>query len=206
MFVAALAPLALLLARTFGIIGPGLGANPIAVLTDALGLWALRLLLATLALTPLRHLTGSAHWLRLRRMLGLWAFTYATAHLALYFLVDQRLALGVLLEDVTKRPWITLGLVAFLILLALALTSSARAMRALGRHWQRLHYAVYVAALAGCWHFYWQVKRDVRAPLGYAAVFAALMAARAFFAWRRRARAQRSATLRSEPAPLQLLP
>ena len=159
-----------------------------AALTDALGLWALRLLLVTLTLTPLRYLTGTAEWLRLRRMLGLWAFTYALLHFAMYFLVDQRLAFGVLVEDVAKRPWITLGLLGFLILLALAATSTAAAMRALGRNWQRLHYAVYGAALAGCWHFYWQVKRDVSAPLAYAAVFAALMAVRAVHSWRRRRR------------------
>jgi sulfoxide reductase heme-binding subunit YedZ len=158
-------------------------------LTDALGLWALRLLLLTLALTPLRRLTGIPDWLRLRRMLGLWAFAYALLHVAMYFIIDQRFAVAVLVEDIAKRPWVTLGLIAFLILVALALTSTGRAMRALGRNWQRLHYAVYAAALAGCWHFYWQVKRDVRAPLAYAAVFALLMAARALHAWQRRRRA-----------------
>ena len=98
-----------------------------AALTDALGLWALRLLLVTLTLTPLRYLTGTAEWLRMRRMLGLWAFAYALLHFAMYFLVDQRLALGVLVEDVAKRPWITLGLLGFLILLALAATSTSAA-------------------------------------------------------------------------------
>ena len=121
-------------------------------------------------------------------MLGLYAFSYATLHVAMYFAVDQRFALSVLTEDIPRRPWITLGLLSFLILLALALTSSGRAMRALGRGWQRLHYLVYVAGGAGCWHYYWQVKRDVRAPLAYAAVFAVLMAVRATRAWQRRRR------------------
>jgi len=187
-FAASLVPLAALAARTFGVGGLGLGANPVAALTDALGLWALRFLLATLTLTPLRYLSGSAEWLRLRRMLGLYAFLYATLHFAMYFLVDQRLAVGVLVEDVAKRPWVTLGLIGFLILVALAATSTAWAMRKLGRNWQRLHYAVYGAGLAGCWHYYWQVKRDVTAPLAYAGVFALLMAVRAVHAWRRRLR------------------
>jgi sulfoxide reductase heme-binding subunit YedZ len=160
----------------------------VATLTDALGLWALRFLLATLAMTPLRYLSGTAEWLRLRRMLGLYAFFYATLHFAMYFLVDQRLALGVLLEDLAKRPWITLGMAGFAILLALACTSTAAAMRALGRNWQRLHYSVYAAGLAGCWHYYWQVKRDVTAPLAYAGIFAALMGVRAVHGWRRRRR------------------
>lgn len=164
-----------------------------AALTDALGLWALRLLLLTLTLTPLRALTGVPDWIRLRRMVGLYAFFYATLHLAMYFAVDQRFAVGVLVEDVAKRPWVTLGMLAWLILLALALTSTRRAMRALGRLWQRLHYAVYAAALAGCWHYYWQVKRDVTAPLAYAAVYALLMAARAVRAARRRRATARSA-------------
>ncbi|MEI8299135.1 MAG: ferric reductase-like transmembrane domain-containing protein [Pseudomonadota bacterium] len=174
--------------RALGVAHLGLGANPVAALTDSLGLWALRLLLLTLTLTPLRYLTGLADWIRLRRMLGLFAFFYATLHLAMYFLVDQRFAIKVLVEDVTKRPWITLGVVAYSILLVLALTSNARAMRALGRAWQTLHYAVYAAAAGACWHYYWQVKRDVTAPLAYAAVFALLMALRAWRIARRRSK------------------
>ncbi len=201
MFVAALLPLLQLLVRTLGLGGASLGANPVSALTDALGLWALRLLLATLALTPLRYLTGTADWLRHRRMLGLFAFCYATLHVAMYFVVDQRFALKVLVEDIAKRPWITLGLCAFLILLLLALTSTGRAMRLLGRNWQRLHYGVYLAALTACWHYYWQVKRDVRAPLAYAAVFALLMAVRALRAWSRARAAARAASVTARSAP-----
>ncbi len=193
MFVVALAPLGSLVLRAFGVAGLTLGANPVSALTDSLGLWALRLLLVTLALTPLRRLTGVADWIRLRRMFGLYAFFYASLHVTMYFLVDQRFAVAVLVEDVVKRPWVTLGFTAYLILLALALTSTGRAMRLLGRHWQRLHYAVYAAALGGCWHYYWQVKRDVTAPLAYAGVFTLLMALRVVHTARRRRATARSA-------------
>jgi methionine sulfoxide reductase heme-binding subunit len=184
--VALALPLASLLARAFGLGGASLGANPIAALTDALGLWALRLLLATLAMTPLRYLTGSARWLLYRRMLGLYAFGYLTLHLVMYFAVDQSFDWRVLLEDIGKRRWITLGFAAFVLLAPLAATSTRWAQRHLGRRWQQLHYAIYPAALLGCWHYYWQVKRDVREPLAYAAVFALLMLVRALRAWRRR--------------------
>jgi methionine sulfoxide reductase heme-binding subunit len=183
-FVLALAPLASLAARAFGVFGGTLGANPIAMVTDTLGLWGLRLLLATLTLTPLRYATGSSEWLRFRRMLGLYAFFYLSLHFAMYLVVDQSFDLRVLLEDVLKRPWITLGLTGLVLLVPLALTSTRAAMRRLGRRWQQLHYAIYPAALAGCWHYYWQVKRDVSGPLLYAAIFALLMAVRA---WRRHA-------------------
>lgn len=179
LFVALAAPFASLAARALGLGGATLGANPVAALTDALGLWALRLLLATLAMTPLRRLTGSARWLLYRRMLGLYAFFYLALHLAMYFAVDQSFDWRVLLEDVAKRRWITLGFTAFVLLVPLAATSTRAAQRWLGRRWQRLHYAIYPATLLGCWHFYWQVKRDVREPLAYAAVFALLMLARA---------------------------
>lgn len=186
LFVALAAPLAHLAARAFGLGGATLGANPVAALTDALGLWALRLLLATLALTPLRQLTGSVRWLLYRRMLGLYAFVYLSLHLAMYFAVDQGFDWRVLLEDIAKRRWITLGVAAFVLLVPLAATSTGSAQRRLGRRWQRLHYAIYPATLLGCWHYYWQVKRDVREPLLYAAVFALLMLVRAARRLRRR--------------------
>jgi sulfoxide reductase heme-binding subunit YedZ len=171
---AALTPLALLVYRT--VLHPeALGANPVAVILDVLGLWALRLLLVTLALTPLRWLTKSSVWLLYRRLLGLWSALYALLHLAMYVIVDQRLDARVLLEDVLKRPWITVGFATVLILLALSLTSTRSMMRRLGRRWQTLHNAVYVAGLGAVWHYWWQVKKDVRAPLAYAAVLALLL-------------------------------
>ncbi len=182
-----LVPLASLAARTAGLGGLTLGANPVAALTDALGLWALRLLLATLALTPLRWLTGNPRWLLYRRQLGLFAFGYLLLHVTLYVAVDQGLDWRVLLEDIAKRRWITLGFLALVLLVPLAATSTAAAQRRLGRRWQQLHRAIYPATLLGCWHFYWQVKRDVREPLAYAALFALLMAVRALRALRRRA-------------------
>ena len=186
----AAAPLALLAGRTFW--HPELlGANPVTTIIDQLGLWALRLLLVTLALTPLRYLTHSSAWLLYRRLLGLWAATYAFLHLLMYVVVDQRLDIRVLLEDVLKRPWITVGFAAVLILLALTVTSTRGMMRRLGRRWQTLHYGVYLAAVGGVWHYWWQVKKDIRAPIAYAAVFALLMGYRGARRWLK---------ARSEPA------
>ena len=179
----ALLPLAWLVLGVFGL-GVRLGANPVAAIIDTLGLWGLRLLLATLALTPLRILTGSAEWIRYRRMLGLFAFSYLALHFAMYVGVDRRLEWGILVEDVLKRPWITLGFTGLMLLTPLALTSTRASMRRLGRRWQRLHMLIYPAAVLGCWHFYWQVKKDVREPLLYAAVLALLFAVR----WVRRLR------------------
>jgi sulfoxide reductase heme-binding subunit YedZ len=175
--LAAALPLGLLVARAIWL-PASLGANPVAMLTDSLGLWALRLLLLTLALTPLRILTGVSHWLLYRRLVGLWAALYATLHFSLYVLVDQRLEWQVLLEDVLKRPWITVGASALMIFWILSLTSFTALRRRLGRHWDALHRLVYAAAILGVWHYYWQVKKDVRAPLCYAAILATLFAAR----------------------------
>jgi sulfoxide reductase heme-binding subunit YedZ len=152
-----------------------LGVNPIAALTDQLGLWALRLLLLTLTITPLRLWTQNSAWLRYRRLLGLWAAAYAGLHLLMYVAVDQRFAGAVLLEDIIKRPWITVGLATALLLLALTVTSTRALMRRLGRRWQTLHYAIYPAAAGALWHYAWQVKKDLRAPLSYAAIFVILM-------------------------------
>ena len=187
-FVAAFAPFALLVASALRLGGLTLGANPVATFTEELGLWGLRLLLATLALTPLRYLTGSARWLLFRRMLGLFAYFYLALHFTMYLAVDQSLHLSVLVEDVVKRPWITLGFAALVMLTPLALTSTRAAMRWLGRRWQTLHYAIYPAAVCGVWHYYWQVKRDVRDPLLYAAVLALLLGWRLLRAVQRRSR------------------
>jgi len=156
-------------------------------------LWGLRLLLLTLALTPLRYLTGSSEWLRYRRMLGLFAFFYLLLHFTVYVGVDRRLEWGILVEDVLKRPWITLGFSGLVLLTPLALTSTRAAMLRLGRRWQRLHYLIYPAAALGCWHFYWQVKRDVRTPLAYAAILALLLLVRGWRRWQRPRPATRAA-------------
>lgn len=192
-FVLALVPLALLVARTAGVGGLTLGANPVAELIHELGTWGLNFLLLTLAITPLRRLTGSPQWLRFRRMLGLYAFAYLLLHFAAYVVVDQSLDWAILVEDVLERPWITIGFAALLLLAPLAATSTQRAMRRLGRRWQQLHRLVYVATGLGIWHYWWQVKLDVAQPAAYAAVFAVLMGFRVYDARRRRVARERSA-------------
>ena len=152
-----------------------LGANPVDKIQDTLGIWGLRLLLTTLAVTPLREILG---WPRLhlfRRMLGLFAFFYISSHFLWYLLVDQGLDWRLWVEDIAKRPFITVGFTALLLLIPLAVTSTKRAMRRMGRRWQRLHRLIYPAAVLACTHFYWQVKADIREPLVYILVLATLL-------------------------------
>lgn len=179
-------PFGLLVARALGVAGLSLGANPVAEVTHELGLWGLNFLLLTLAITPLRRLTGSPQWLRFRRMLGLYAFAYLCLHFAMYVLVDQSLDWEILVEDVLKRPWITVGFAALLLLVPLALTSTQGWMRRLGRRWQSLHRLAYVATGLGIWHYWWQVKLDASQPALYAGVFAVLMGFRIHAARQRR--------------------
>ncbi len=184
-FVVALIPLAIAIAKTLGFIG-GLGSNPVETLLDHFGNWGLRFLILALAISPLRQLTGQ-NWIGLfRRMIGLFAFTYVLGHFLVYLILDQGLAnLGYVLEDIIERPYITLGIAALLILTALALTSTAAARRALGARWQQLHYGAYAAGILGVWHYYWQVKKDITEPLIYAAILAGLLGYRL---WNRRIR------------------
>jgi methionine sulfoxide reductase heme-binding subunit len=155
-----------------------LGANPIELLTHRTGWWALALLLATLAVTPLRRLTGRNELARVRRPLGLFAFFYATLHLLVYFVLDQGVEFGYLLEDVLERPFITAGFAAWLLLLPLAVTSTRGWVRRLGRRWRPLHRLAYLAAGLGVLHFAWGVKADLREPLLFAALLALLLGAR----------------------------
>lgn len=187
-----LLPFARLAAGVAGVAGISLGANPVEEVLHSLGKWGLNFLLITLCITPLRQLTGWVHWIRFRRMLGLTAFFYLVAHFLWYLLVDQGLQLTLLAEDIVKRPYITVGFTALLLLLPLALTSTRAAMRRLGRRWQVLHRLVYVATFLGCVHFYWQVKADLREPLLY---FAALSLLLGWRAWKHRQR--RSRTVRA---------
>lgn len=152
-----------------------LGANPVDRIQDTLGLWGLRLLLVTLAVSPLRDLAGWPRLIAFRRMLGLFAFFYVSTHFAWYLLVDQGLDWRLWVEDIAKRPFITVGFTAFVMLVPLAVTSTKRAMRRLGRRWQRLHRLIYPAAILGCTHFYWQVKADIREPLVYFLALAVLL-------------------------------
>ncbi len=159
-----------------------LGANPIEMITHQTGLWALTLLLATLAITPLRRVTGQLWLIQYRRMIGLFAFFYAVLHMLTYVWLDQFFDLHAMLKDVVKRPFITMGSAAFLMLVPLALTSTRSAIRRLGRRWQQLHRLVYLSAVAGVIHFLWLVKKDIRQPMIYALVLAALLGYRVFAA------------------------
>jgi sulfoxide reductase heme-binding subunit YedZ len=160
-----------------------LGANPIEMITHQTGLWALTLLLATLAITPVRRVTGQLWLIQYRRMLGLFAFFYAVLHMLTYVWLDQFFNLQSMLKDVVKRPFITMGSAAFLLLVPLALTSTQSAIRRLGgRRWQQLHRLVYCAAIAGVIHFVWLVKKDIRQPMIYAFVLAVLLGYRVFIA------------------------
>jgi sulfoxide reductase heme-binding subunit YedZ len=169
------APLALLIVR---FLRDDLGANPIEDLTHATGAWTLRFLLASLCITPLRRMTRWSWLARERRTLGLFAFLYGSLHLAIYAGLDLGLDFSLLAEDLRERPYITVGFATWVILLALALTSSRAAMRRMKRGWQRLHRLVYVAAIGGIVHFLWLVKADLREPLIYGAITALLLTLR----------------------------
>jgi sulfoxide reductase heme-binding subunit YedZ len=183
-----LLPLVILTLQTFGVGGLSLGANPIEELIHSLGKWGLKLLLITLAVTPLRKLTGWNWLLRLRRMLGLFAFFYVALHFLVYAGLDQRFDLAAIFEDIAKRPYITVGMTALLLLIPLAVTSTNGMMRRLGKNWQKLHRLVYVIAILGVWHFYWQVKLDTLEALVYAGILFALLGYRLVDRRRRRTR------------------
>ena len=183
LFIACLIPLAQLV---YGFYTDDLTANPIEYITRFTGSWALIILITSLAVTPLRKIFGWNTLIRYRRMLGLFAFFYIAMHFAWYLCVDQAFAWSQLLADIAKRPFITAGFLAFVLLVPLAFTSTQAAMRRLGRRWQKLHRLVYPAAVLGCVHYWWQVKADVREPLVYAGIAAVLLGWRALRAWRRR--------------------
>ena len=161
-----------------------LGTDPVAAITHTTGDWALRLLLLTLAMTPLRRLTGASWPIRFRRLLGLYAFFYACLHFATYLVLDLGGYWAQIFADIAKRPYITVGFSAWLLLLPLAVTSTRGWIRRLGRRWGQLHRLVYVAAVLGVLHFVWLVKSDLREPLVYAAMLAGLLGVRLW--WRLR--------------------
>jgi sulfoxide reductase heme-binding subunit YedZ len=174
-FVLCLLPLGFL---GLGIYREDLGPNPVEYLTHETGAWALRLLLVTLAITPVRRFTGWRRPVLFRRMLGLFSFFYACLHLLIWLWLDRELLWGSMWADILKRPYVTVGFVAFLMLLSLALTSNAFSMRRLGRRWKTLHRLAYVAAALGILHFIWLVKADLLQPMIYLVVFLVLMLAR----------------------------
>lgn len=165
-----------------------LGPDPVAKLLHTCGKTALNLLLITLLVTPVRQLTGFTHLVRLRRMLGLFAFFYAVLHFTIYIVLDRGMDWHSIVKDITKRPYITIGFTALVLLVPLAITSTNRMMRRLGRRWQKLHRLIYVVAILGVWHYYWQVKRDVRQPLLYAFMLALLLGYRLVKQWQARRR------------------
>ncbi|PYT07369.1 MAG: sulfoxide reductase heme-binding subunit YedZ [Acidobacteria bacterium] len=169
-----------------------LGANPIEFITHATGDWTLRFLVITLAVTPLRKLLRWPELVRFRRMLGLFAFFYGCLHVLTYVWLDKFFAWGEMVKDVAKRPFITAGFTAFVLLVPLAVTSTAGWIRRLGgKRWQALHRLIYVIAIAGVVHYYWLVKSDIRLPLFYGGLVVLLLAYRAaasrtWFMFRRR--------------------
>jgi len=195
-FVVCLIPLALLALRAWR---DQLGANPIEYITRSTGWWTLTFLMITLAVTPARKLLSMPWLLRLRRMLGLFAFFYASLHFTTYIWLDQFFDLHDIVKDVMKRPFITVGFTAFLLLIPLAATSTNAMVKRLGaRRWQWLHRAVYAIGTLGVLHFLWLVKKDIREPLAFGLVLAVLLGARLVFRWREHARTS-SATARVAP-------
>lgn len=178
-FGAALLPLAQLIWLGFN---DGLGANPIEWITHSTGTWTLVGLMVTLSITPLRKVSGWNWLIRLRRMLGLFAFFYACLHFITYIWLDQFFDLQAILKDVIKRPFITVGFLAFVLLIPLAATSTNAMVKRLGgKNWQRLHRLVYLIGALGVLHYWWLVKQDITEPLIYALVLAALFAIRLVF-------------------------
>ena len=164
----------------YGLAFDGLGANPIEALLHVMGRWGLVFLLLSLAVTPLRKATGWNPIIRTRRLLGLFAFFYATLHFLVYLVLDQGLAWTFILEDIASRPFITVGFASFILLVPLAATSTRGWIRRLGRNWRRLHRLVYPAGILAVIHFYWKVKADTFWPLVAGGVLATLLLARVF--------------------------
>lgn len=160
----------------------GLGANPIEFITLSTGTWTLVFLLATLAITPLRRLSGQSWLIRFRRLVGLFSFFYGVLHFITYVWLDKFFDVQDMIKDVAKRPFITAGFLAFLLLVPLAATSTAGAIRWMGgRRWQLLHRLIYVSGVSAVVHFWWKVKADVRKPAIYAAVLGILLGLRLVF-------------------------
>jgi len=187
-FVACLLPALWVVLAAFGVVGD-LGANPVEAILDHFGNWAIRFIMIALAVTPVRQKTGLNWIARFRRMLGLFAFFYVLMHFLTWLVLDQGLLMSAILEDIVKRPFITIGFAAFLLLTAMAATSTVAVRRRMGRNWDRLHKSVYAVGILAVWHFWWQVKADIREPLLYALILAFLLGYRL---WRRAARRRRT--------------
>lgn len=183
LFAAACLPAA---ALVHGFYTSDLTANPGDYITDQTGSWALALLVISLTVTPLRRITKWNDLIRLRRMLGLFAFFYATLHMLTWVVLFHYFDTSFMIEDVVERPFITIGMATFLILFVLAITSNRFAIRRLGRRWQTLHRLVYVAAIFAIIHFWWLVKADITEPRRWAFAVGALLSFRLWWTWRTR--------------------
>lgn len=186
LFVLCALPLLSLVWAGFGIAGASLGANSVERVQDTFGQWALRFLVITLAVTPLRDWFNMPWLVQLRRLLGLYAFFYVVMHFLTWLILDQGLYWSGILEDIGKRPFITIGFAALLLLTPLAVTSTNKMMRRLGKRWKTLHRLVYLICLLAVWHYYWQVKSDTTEPLIYLSIVLLLLGWRAWKARPRR--------------------
>ena len=179
-FIACLIPLGQLLYNAWT---DNLSANPIEFITHFTGDWTLIFLLASLSVTPLRKISGWNELIKYRRMLGLFAFFYAVLHFATYMVLDHFFDFPAIVKDVMKRPYVTAGFTGFVLMIPLAITSTAGMIRRLGKRWQQLHRFVYVVGIAGVIHFYWLVKADIRRPVQYGAVLALFLGYRLVVKW-----------------------
>lgn len=184
-FLLCLLPAAFVVGDAFGISGQ-LSANPVEDILDRFGNWAIRLIMITLAVTPMRQITGWNWLTRFRRMLGLFTFFYALLHFLTWLLLDRGLAVdpafkwATIFEDLTERPFITIGFAALLLLTAMAVTSTDGMRRRMRRTWDKLHYSVYAVGVLGVWHYWWQVKKDTSDAWIYAVILALLLGYRAW--------------------------
>jgi len=172
LFILCLGPLLYIILLT---LTGGLGANPVERLTHFTGTWALNFILVTLSISPVRRLTGYHKIVQYRRMLGLYTFFYASLHFLCYFVLDQFFDFSEIIGDIVKRPYITLGLSAFLLLIPLAVTSTKKMMARLGKRWKQLHRLVYISATLAVLHFLWLVKADIREPVIYGTILVFLL-------------------------------
>jgi methionine sulfoxide reductase heme-binding subunit len=196
LFAAALIPLARLLWKA---LHDGLGANPIEVITHSTGDWTLILILTTLAITPLRRIARQYWVIGLRRMIGLFAFFYGTLHFLTYIWLDKFFDLHEMFKDIAKRPFITIGFSAYLLLIPLALTSTAWSIRRLGgKNWQRLHRLIYLTGILGVIHYAWLVKADHRKPIEYGIILSILLLYRIGL-WAQEKRKQQNLSLAANP-------
>lgn len=178
-FLLALIPVTRLLADG---LTDALGANPIEKITRSTGYWTLTFLMITLTVTPLRRLTGCLWLMRLRRMLGLFAFFYVSLHFLTYLVLDQFFDWGSIAKDIVKRPYITVGFPSFLLLIPLAITSNNAMIKKLGgKHWRQLHRLVYITATGGVVHYWWLIKKDLTNPITFALILALLFGIRLFY-------------------------